>query len=86
MDLTERAKQVVDQASVGAGISMDESQQSELQKIVEQAIIFAILESSVKSRNAIIECCSADADMAHKLTRRVDREHDALIANLSGMR
>ena len=65
MDLTERAKQVVDQASVEAGIAMDESQQSELQKIVEQAIIFAILESSVKSRNAIIECCSADADMAH---------------------
>ena len=86
MDLTERAKRVVDLATGEAGIAMDDSQQTHLQKIVEQAIIYAILESSVKSRNAIIECCSADADMAQKLTRRVDREHDALIANLSGMR
>ena len=52
----------------------------------EKAMVDALVEANQRCTQAAMQCCSADRDMAHKVAAEIERSHQALIANLSGMR
>jgi hypothetical protein len=67
-------------------VSPSEAQTKDVVSLIEQAMIDALVEANQRSTKAAQKCCSADRDMAHKVAAEIERSHQALIANLSGMR
>ncbi len=55
-------------------------------KVIEQTMIDTLLEESERCTKVAMECCSADKDLAHKISERIQQTQAALIANLSSMR
>ena len=62
------------------------AQEKQVERVVEQAVIKAVLEGHHQAIDAILKCPEADQDEAHKMANAVRREHDALQANLSSLR
>ena len=67
-------------------VTPSEARTKEIVSLIEQAMIDALVEANQRSTEAAQKCCSADRDMAHKIAAELERSHQALIANLSGMR
>ena len=86
MNMRERANQAARSVCEALSVDANAKQFDVVVGIVEQAIIDAILEATRQSGEAVMECCSPDLDMAHKLRQEVENLNQALIANLSGMR
>ena len=86
MNLKERAEQTVRAACKALEVVLDERQADVVNGIIEQAMIDAITEATRQSGKAVVQCCSPDLDMAHKIRQEVENANRALIANLSGMR
>lgn len=67
-------------------VTPSEARTKEVVSLIEQAMIDTLVEANQRSTEAARKCCSADLDMAHKIAAELERSHQALIANLSGMR
>ena len=67
-------------------VTPSEARTKDVAALVEQAMVKALVEANQRSTKAAEKCCSADRDMAHKVAAEIERSHQALIANLSGMR
>ena len=67
-------------------VSPSEAQVKDVVSLIEEAMIDALVEANQRCTKAAQKCCSADRDMAHKVAAEIERSHQALIANLSGMR
>ncbi len=67
-------------------VSPTETKTKEVVAVIEKAMVDALVEANQRSTKAAQECCSPDRDMAHKIAAEIERSHEALIANLSGMR
>jgi len=65
---------------------LTEEQTSQIEKIIEQTVIRALLEGQHRAVDAAINCPSADQDIAHKIASAIRQENDALIVNLSSLR
>ncbi len=85
-----RLREIAEEATKGIDdlleTHLDEQQTSEVEKIVEQAVIKALLEGQHRAVDAVIKCPEADQDMAHKIATAIRHENDALIVNLSSLR
>ena len=55
-------------------------------RIIEEAVIKALLEGQHRAVDAAISCPNAEQDMAHKIATAIRRSNDVLLANLSSLR
>ncbi|MEK9754551.1 MAG: hypothetical protein VW338_15260 [Rhodospirillaceae bacterium] len=69
-------------ATLGAG--PDKS--AEVTRTIEKALVGVAKETQVRCLDVVQVCCSADKDLAHKISDELVRKQAALIANLSSMR
>lgn len=60
--------------------------ESQVTKIIEEAMLDLMKEIDAASQSAINHCCSADQDMAHKLKEEFNKGQQSLIASLSSLR
>ena len=65
---------------------LTETQVNAISKVVEEALISAVNESSKNCATAAVVCCGPEADLAHKIAEDVERARHALVANLMSMR
>lgn len=65
---------------------LDKQQEVEVAKIVEAAVIKAILEGQHRAVDAAMKCPAADQDTAHKIATEIRKKNDALIVNLCSQR
>ncbi len=86
MDLRMRSEAAVEGVCKVMSVSPTEEQAKGVADIIEQTVIDAILETTRQSRAVAFQCCSADTDMAHKISREIEQSSQALIANLSSLR
>lgn len=86
MSLSENTDSAVGKIKEAISVPLTEEQTRQVTKAVEKALIDTVLETCQSSSQAIIRCCSADRDMAHKLNEEIERGKEALIANLSSLR
>ncbi|MDH3714392.1 MAG: hypothetical protein OET44_11155 [Gammaproteobacteria bacterium] len=66
--------------------SLSETQQQEVRKIVEQAIVASVRETVQECRDAATTCCATDSTMTKQIRDEIKRTETALIANLSALR
>ena len=74
------AKEIL--ASLGA--STDKT--DDVSHIVEKALLAVMRDTHVEYANVVNVCCSADQDLAHKISDELRQKEKALIANLSSLR
>ncbi|MGI9413893.1 MAG: hypothetical protein ACR2PM_09495 [Hyphomicrobiales bacterium] len=65
---------------------LTEEQWQEVEKIIEQTTIKALLEGQHRAVDVALGYPSADKDLAHKIADAIRRKNDTLIVNLSSMR
>ena len=66
--------------------SLSESQQQEVRKIVEQAIVASVQETVQECRDAATTVSAKDSAMTQQIREEIKRAETALIANLSALR
>ena len=86
MDLRTRAETAVKDACEAINATLSEEETRKVSDVIERAIIDAVRAAAQRSSAAAAECCDADKDMAHKISKEIERANVALIANLSSMR
>ena len=86
MSLRERAEHTT--KSVGEALQQEIAgdQHTQVAKIIEDAIIKAVLEERERCVIVAIKCCPEDQDKAHKISEAIRRAEGALVANLQSMR
>lgn len=86
MTLRERAESTAGSIYGLLELEPAKAQAAEVTKVIEQAIIDAVLDERERCVHVAADCCSADKDTAHKIAEEIRRARGALIANLQGMR
>ena len=74
------AKEIL--ASTGAGSDKHE----EVSQTVEKALLAVMRELRSGCVDAVNVCCSADQDLAHKISDELRQKEKSLIANLNSLR
>lgn len=64
----------------------DVGKSGDVSPIVEKALMTVLRETRSSCTDAVNTCCSADQDLAHKISNEIRQKETALIANLSSMR
>ncbi len=65
---------------------LSDEQHGQVAKIVERAVIKALLEGQHRAVDAALQCPEAEQDQAHKIATAIRLKNDALIVNLSHLR
>lgn len=86
MNISENAKSTAKAVCALLGVEPDEDRNSQVARVIERSIISAVLSEAERHTHMVMSCCSADLDMAHKLTDQIRASSNALVANLSSMR
>ncbi len=86
MNISENAQRTTETVFAALGIEPDEAQKREVTRRIERGIVDAVLSESERCTQVVMDCCSADMDMAHKLAAEIRASSGALVANLSSMR
>jgi hypothetical protein len=86
MSLKSLTNQTVAKINSTLGGALQEADVASLSKIVEEALIVAVNESTAHCNDAVKMCCGPEADLAHKIAEDVERARYALLANLASMR
>ena len=86
MSFRTRSEEAAKAVLESLGASPDEAGRKAVVGAIEQAIIEAVAEANQQCTQVAMKCCSADKDMAHKIASEIERQHQALIANLSSLR
>ncbi len=86
MSLKSLADDTVAKINTTLGNRLDEAEVTTVAKIVQDALISAVNESTTQCSDAARICCGPEADLAHKIAEDVERARFALLANLTSMR
>ncbi len=86
MNLKDRALGAAKEVDNVLSPSLTEEEIRQIAEIVESAMTDAIHETSQKSSQVVRSCCSADLDMAHKISTELELAKKALLANLMSLR
>ena len=86
MSITDRAETAANDIAEALGVTPSGDQAKDMNRIVQQAIIDAVLEERSRCTKAVDTVCSADRNLAHKIADEIRRDEGALIANLSSLR
>lgn len=88
--MEERLRGIAEDATKSINALLDTpltgKQSAEVEKIVEKAVIGAMLEGQHRAVDAALQCPEADRDIAHKIATAIRLKNDALIVNLSSLR
>lgn len=68
------------------GGQLSDDQSAKIDKIVEAAVIQALLEGQHRAVDAALQYPEADQDLAHKIAAEIRRKNDLLIVNLTSLR
>jgi len=85
-----RLRKIADEATkgidelLGGGLSGDQS--AKIAKLIEGAVVKALLEGQHRAVDAALKCPEADQDMAHKIATEIRHKNDVLIVNLTSLR
>ncbi len=66
--------------------SLTDEQKRQIEDIVSDAVIKALLAGQHRAVDAALQCPEADQDLAHKIATEIRLKNDVLIANLSSLR
>jgi len=58
----------------------------QIEEIVGDAVVKALLEGQHRAVDAALHCPEADQDLAHKIATEIRKKNDLLIVNLSSLR
>lgn len=86
MSLNTLTHNAVERIKESVGNSLTESEIAAVSKIIEDALIKAVNQSTKQCADAAVICCGHEADLAHKIAEDVERARYALIGNLTSMR
>ena len=86
MSLKTLADQTVGKINAALQTPLNDAETKAVSRIVEDAFIKAVNESTAKCGDAAVVCCGHEADLAHKIAEDVERARYALLANLGSMR
>ncbi len=86
MNISENAKSTSSAVCALLGVDAGEERLREVSRVIERSMINAVLNEAERYSHVVLNCCSADLDMAHKLTKEIRASNQALMANLSSMR
>lgn len=86
MNISENANSTAGAVCALLGVDPDEARLREVSRVIERSIINAVLNEAERYTHVVMNCCSPDLDMAHKLTKEIRASNQALMANLSSMR
>jgi hypothetical protein len=67
-----------------AALGADAAKSAEVSKIVEKTLIAGMLEVRERCVDVVESCCSDD--LAHQISKEIERKEKALVANLSSLR
>jgi hypothetical protein len=86
----EQLKTIAQEATDGISAVLDnplrEEQADAVARIVEKAVIKALLEGQHRAVDACLQLPEEEQDKAHKLRIAIRQSNDALIANLTSLR
>lgn len=86
MSLNTLTHNTVEQIRGSVGNPLSESEIAAITKIIDDALVKAVNQSTKKCTDAAVICCGPEADLAHKIAEDVERARYALIGNLTSMR
>ena len=86
MDLKDRAEITARAVCEVLHTEPPENLRSRVTKIIEDAMLNAVLDDGEQYTKLIMDRCGADRDLAHKIAEDIRRARTALITNLSSMR
>jgi hypothetical protein len=81
--IANEATQGIDEV-LGGKLSSDEA--ATISKLIEDAVIKALLEGQHRAVDAALQCPEADQDLAHKIATAIRKKNDLLIVNLTSLR
>ncbi len=86
----DRLREIAEEATKGIDellvTHLTEDQTHKVERIIERAVIKALLEGQHRAVDAALHAPEADQDVAHKIATAIRQKNDALIANLSSLR
>ncbi|TQV79858.1 hypothetical protein [Denitrobaculum tricleocarpae] len=86
----DRLQAIAEEATQGINALLETpltpDQTKSVERIVERAVIKALLEGQHRAVDAALQTPEADQDVAHKIATAIRQKNDALIANLSSLR
>jgi len=86
MSLKSLADDVVKKLNRSLKTPLSEAEVATVSKIIQDALIEAVNQSTKSCTKAAVVCCGPEADLAHKIAEDVERARYALLANLTSMR
>lgn len=86
MQILEQAKETTEAICEILEVSPDEETFRQVRRLVEHAIVERVRETEERHAKAAYDCCPADQDLAHKISRAIRKSNTALIANLTSLR
>ncbi len=87
MALDETAQKALQRIEEALGdYSLDDDDKKRILKIINKSLIRTVEHTSAAAREATVQCCGAEADLAHKIQEEYERKIRALIANLQALR
>ena len=81
--IANEATQGIDEV-LGGKLSSDEA--AKISKLIEDAVVKALLEGQHRAVDAALQCPEADQDIAHKIATAIRKKNDLLIVNLTSLR
>lgn len=86
MNISENANSTASAVCALLGVEADEERLRQVSRLIERSIINAILNQAERYTHVVMNCCSPDLDLAHKLAAEIRSSNQALVANLASMR
>ena len=86
MTFDERAEAMCDAISALLRVTPDLDLAKQIKGVVSQSLVAAVLDERTRCASVAVRCCDADADLAHKVAEGIQRQTEALQANLSALR
>jgi len=84
--LTLIAREATDGINTLLDTPLRPEQAQQVERIIEKAVIKALLEGQHRAVDACLELPESEQDTAHRLRSAIRRSNDALIANLASLR
>ncbi len=88
--MPDRLRKIANEATNGInellGGRLSEDETAKVAKLIEDAVIKALLEGQHRAVDAALQYPEADQDLAHKIATAIRQKNDLLIANLTSLR
>jgi hypothetical protein len=88
--MPDRLRKIANEATNGInellGGRLSEDESVRVAKLIEDAVVKALLEGQHRAVDAALQYPEADQDLAHKIATAIRQKNDLLIANLTSLR